>query len=66
MTTQKEIRRAFWQSHPDLEAYALMWGIKTSPQNRHNTDTRVAFCDFVNHLQCMGEISENLANRVTL
>ena len=66
ITTQKAIRAAFWASHPDHEAYALMWGIKTAPQNRHNIDTRTAFCDYVDSLAKSGMISEKLASRATL
>lgn len=66
MTTQKEIRAAFWLCHPDLEAHARKWGIKTAPQNRHGAETRTAFVDFVDALQRSGEISEALAERVTL
>ena len=66
MTTQKQIRAAFWQSHPEYEAYALKWGIKTAPQNRHNATTRTAFVDFVDCLAKAGEITEKLASRATL
>lgn len=66
MTTQKQIRAAFWQAHPHLEAYARRWGIKTASQNRHNTTTRTAFCDFLDYLARTGEISEALAFRATL
>lgn len=65
-TSQRAIRAAFWESHPEHEAYALKWEIKTAPHNRHNTETRTAFCDFVDSLQRSGQISENLAFRVTL
>jgi hypothetical protein len=66
MTNQKQVRASFWQSFPSLELHALKWGIKTSPQNRHNAETRTAFVDFVDSLQRSGDISEKLANRVTL
>jgi len=66
ITTQKAIRALFWASHPALEAHALMWGIKTAPQNRHNTETRTAFCDYVDSLANSGMISEKLASRATL
>lgn len=66
MTTQKQIRASFWQSHPHLEAYALMWGIKTAPHNRHNATTRTAFVDYVDLLAKAGEITEKLAFRSTL
>ena len=65
-TTQKAIRAAFWAAHPEHEAFALMWGIKTAPHNRHNTDTRTAFFDYVGHLAKSGMISEKLASRATL
>lgn len=66
MTTQKQIRKAFWEAHPDHEAHALMWGIKTAPQKRHNITTRTAFVDFVDYLAKAGEISGKLAFRATL
>lgn len=66
MTTQKQIRAAFWHMHPVLEAHALKWGIKSAPQNRHNADTRTAWVDFLDHLVKAEEISEKLASRATL
>ena len=66
MTTQKQIRASFWQSHSHLEAYALMWGIKTAPHNRHNATTRTAFVDYVDLLAKAGEITEKLASRAIL
>jgi hypothetical protein len=32
----------------------------------HNTDTRCAFCDFVDMLNRTGELAEGLAEKVTL
>lgn len=66
MTTQKQIRAAFWAAHPEHEAHARKWGIKTAPQNRHNATTRTAFVDFVDYLNRSGEISDELAQRATL
>ena len=66
MTTQKQIRKAFWLNHPLHEAHALKWQIKTAPHNRHNPETRTAFVDFVDTLARNGEISEELAQRATL
>jgi len=66
MTTQKQIRKAFWENHPGHEAYARKWQIKTAPHNRHNSETRTAFVDFVDNLARNGEISEELAQRATL
>ena len=66
MTTQKQIRSAFWAAHPDHEEYARKWEIKTAPQNRHNTETRMAFVDFVDSLAKSGRIADKLAQRATL
>ena len=66
MTTQKQIRASFWQSHSHLESIALMWGIKTAPQNRHNATTRAAFVDYVDYLAKSGKITEKLAFRAIL
>ena len=66
MTTKKQIRKAFWENHPLHEAHALKWQIKTAPHNRHNSETRTAFVDFVDTLARNGEISEELAQRATL
>jgi len=66
MTTQKQIRASFWQSHPHLETFALMWGIKTAPHNRHDTETRTAFADYICYLDKAGEITHQLASRATL
>jgi len=66
MTTQAQIRKAFWEAYPELETYARKWGIKTAPQNRHNATTRTAFVDFVDSLAKSGEIAPELAQRVTL
>ena len=66
MTTQKQIRAAFWQAHPMHESHARKWGIKTAPHNRHNAETRMAFSQFVDTLAKAGEISETLASRATL
>lgn len=62
MTTQKQIRAAFWEAHPQWRripkfARTLM---------DYPTDTRCAFVDFVDSLARSGEISEALAQRVTL
>jgi hypothetical protein len=66
MTTQKQIRKAFWENHPQHKSYALKWEIKTAPHNRHNTETRTAFADYLDALVKTGEISEKLAFRATL
>ena len=59
MTTQKQVREAFWQAFPDLSR-------KRGRDGDYLTDTRVAFVDYVDSLCRSGEISEELAYRVTL
>lgn len=66
MTTQNEIRIAFWESHPDLDKQARARKTRSKGQNAQNTTTRSAFVDFVDSLARSGEISEKLANRATL
>ena len=66
MTTQKQIRAAFWEAHPAHEAHARKWELKTAPQNRHNAETRAAYVDFLDHLRRNNEITEALAARAPL
>jgi hypothetical protein len=65
-TSQRQIRRAFWQSHPEHYEYARKWEIVTAGHNRHLCETRTAFVDFVDQLHRSGAISDKLANRATL
>jgi hypothetical protein len=58
MTNQKQIRAAFWEFNPHLS--------RKKYKGDYVTDTRVAFCDFVDYLYRNGEISEALCNRATL
>jgi len=62
MTTQREVRRAFWEAHPTASRKKITYG----DGKQYVTDTRVAFCDFVDHLCRDGQISQELAQRVTL
>ena len=57
-TTQKQLRAAFWQQWTGAR--------KAGGQNAQDTDTRCAWCDFVDSLQRNGEITEALASRATL
>lgn len=66
MTTQKEVRAAFWEQHPHFDEQARAAGIRSKRQNEHCATVRCAFVDFVDALQKNGEISEALARRVTL
>lgn len=69
MTTQKEIRAAFWQAHPTADRrryrYSPNRTDKTAPLV-YCIDTRCAFVDFVDHLARSGQITETLAARATL
>jgi hypothetical protein len=63
-TTQRQIRALFWATFPDLSR-------KTIPDHAgtgrmYTTDTRCTFVDFVDELCRDGEISDQLANKVTL
>jgi hypothetical protein len=58
ITNQKELRREFWRQHPDLD--------RRKVKGDYKTDTRIAFCDFIEHMACSGQISEALARRATL
>lgn len=64
LTTQKEIRAAFWAAHPTLSRVKIRDYAGTG--RMHVTDTRCAFCDFVDYLQRTGQITEAMADRVTL
>jgi hypothetical protein len=64
ITTQRALRAAFWRDNPQCSR-------RTIPDysgigRMHCTDTRVAFCDYVDSLQRSGLISEALAERATL
>lgn len=64
LTTQKQIRALFWESHPTLPRRKIRDYAGTG--RMYMVDTRCAFVDFVDYLQTSGQISEALANRVTL
>ena len=66
MTTQTELRAAFWAAHPEQDLIARKRGTRSKRQNHQTVDCRVAFCDFVDELARSGVISERLADRVTL
>jgi len=59
ITSQRQIRAAFWEQHPQASR-------KRGRDGDYLTDTRLAFCDFVESLSRNGDISEALANRATL
>lgn len=65
LTTQRQVRAAFWQDHPNLPRRKIMNYAGTA-KNMHCTDTRCAFADYVDYLSKAGQISQALAQRVTL
>ena len=63
-TTQREVLRAFWRDNPQLNRKKIT---DFSGNGKiYVTDTRCAFVDYVDHLARNGDISESLADRVTL
>jgi len=60
ITTQKQVRELFWGCYPQFKRRA---GWK---QNQYHADIRMSFCDFVEGLRRDGQISDKLAERVTL
>jgi len=69
MTNQKEIRAAFWAAHSTLPRRRYRYSWSRSDKTAElvfPVDTRCAFVDYVDQLQRDGQISEALANRVTL
>ena len=69
MTTQKQIRAAFWQAFPELprRRYRYSWSQSDKTAELvYPIDTRCAFVDFLDSLERSGQISEALANRATL
>ena len=63
-TTQKQIRAAFWDAHPDLPRRKIT--DYSGNGKMYTTDTRCAFCDFLDALNKDGQISDAIANRATL
>jgi hypothetical protein len=62
MKTQKEVRNAFWEAFPQFAKERR----SRKRQNDYYTDIRCSFVDFVDQLRKDNQISEPLANRVTL
>lgn len=67
MTTQKQIRAAFWRDHQGIKGISRRKIADYSGSGKmHNTDTRCAFVDYVDQLNKSGVISAELADRATL
>lgn len=59
ITNQKDLRRMFWDDNPQCAKGRLRNGDRP-------TDTRVAWCDYVESMSRNGIISEAMAQRATL
>lgn len=67
ITNQRELRREFWETFPELDRRKLVFGGGgVGSYQAHRTDTRVTFVDWIDALQKSGDISEALAQRATL
>lgn len=60
ITNQKDLRAAFWAAHPTFVRKG------NQKQNSYPTNTRVAWCDYVEAMYRAGQISNDLAQRATL
>lgn len=65
-TTQAQVRAAFWAAFPSFDEQARAAGLRWKRQNEHCATVRCSFTDFVDQLVRNGDISEKLAQRVTL
>lgn len=71
LTTQRQVRKAFWDAWRVGEFKSLHVTPKritsfSGNGKMHNTDTRCAFADFVDYLNKAGALADGLADRVTL
>lgn len=64
ITTQKTLRRLFWQEHPTLPRRKIP--NYSGNGKMHVTDVRVAWCDWLDGISKAGMISDALALRATL
>ena len=67
ITTQKALRAAFWEACSDIRGVTRR-KIRNYSGNgtMHNTDTRCAWCNYVDMMVRDGQISDALAQRATL
>ena len=64
ITTQKELRRLFWDTFPNLPRRKIT--NYSGNGKMYRTDTRVTWCDWLDAMQKDGEVSQELAQRATL
>ena len=62
MKTESKVRKAFWENHPEFKAEFK----RGKRQNDYNATIGTAFALYVDYLRSNGEISQKLAQRVTL
>ena len=66
LTTQRQVRAAFWEAFPHFDEQARAAGIRSKGQNAQCATVRCTFVDYVDSLSKNGDISGALAQRVTL
>jgi hypothetical protein len=67
ITNQKELRAQFWLDHQNVPGISRRKIRDYAGTGRmYNTDTRVAFVDWLDGMQKAGQVSDALANRATL
>ena len=64
ITTQRELRRVFWEEHPHLTRRKIP--NYSGNGTMHVTDTRCAWCDWIDFLSKDNIITQELAQRATL
>lgn len=64
ITTQRALRRLFWQEHPHLSRRKIR--NYAGNGTMYVTDTRCTWCDWLDAMSRDGRISPELANRATL
>ena len=66
MKTQSEVRNSFWSMLQECNPKLASERRTRKRQNQYCADIRCSFVDYVDQLNKGGEISNSLANRVTL
>lgn len=64
MLTAKQVREQFWRDHPDLSRKRVR--SYSGRGTMYVTDTRCAFVDYIDMLHRDGQISDALAQNITL
>jgi len=65
ITTQRELRRRFWQEHPQL-AHLKRRTVDFGNGKQHVADVRVAWCDWLDAMAKSNQISQALLYKATL